>query len=128
MTFPDAVRTGLTKFFTFEGRASRSEYWQYELFLIIVMAVLIMASSAVFSLLPEQPKIVATGYWLIQGVFVVSSWSSAIRRLHDRNRSAWHVLWIFLPLAGGIILLIWWCSKGVPGPNRYGPDPLEARS
>ena len=26
----------------------------------------------------------------------------------------------------GILLLVWFCSRGTDGPNRYGPDPLGA--
>ena len=29
---------------------------------------------------------------------------------------------------GCILLLVWWCTKGTAGPNRYGPDPLGASS
>jgi uncharacterized membrane protein YhaH (DUF805 family) len=127
MTFQHAVRNGLSKFITFDGRASRSEYWLYELFLMMVWAVLIAVSSVVFSSFPDKATAVAIGYWLIHGAFLLSSWANAVRRLHDRNRSAWNLLWIFFPLAGGLILLIWWCQRGVVGPNRYGPDPVEAR-
>ncbi|MDB5486857.1 MAG: hypothetical protein JWQ58_572 [Reyranella sp.] len=119
---------GLAKFFTFSGRASRSEYWIYQVFLTIVWLALIAVSSFLFSLFPTQAKFVAGGYWLIHCVFLIGSWAVAVRRLHDRNRPAWHLLWIFVPLAGGIILLIWWCTKGMEGPNRFGPDPLEARA
>jgi uncharacterized membrane protein YhaH (DUF805 family) len=29
-------------------------------------------------------------------------------------------------LAISILLLVWFCSRGTEGPNRYGPDPLGA--
>jgi uncharacterized membrane protein YhaH (DUF805 family) len=47
----------------------------------------------------------------------------SVRRLHDLDRSGW---WLLLTLTGiGIILLlIWDCMRGTPGPNRFGPDPL----
>jgi uncharacterized membrane protein YhaH (DUF805 family) len=47
-----------------------------------------------------------------------------VRRLHDLDRTGW---WIFLgliPLVGAIILIIWFCSKGTDGLNRFGADPL----
>ena len=50
-----------------------------------------------------------------------------IKRLHDRNKSAWYIplfyilwiiglVWIFVELGG---------MKGTEGPNRFGSDPLE---
>ena len=38
------------------------------------------------------------------------------------------LLLLFAPalvwLVGLIVLLIWFCTKGTDGPNRFGPDPL----
>ena len=50
----------------------------------------------------------------------------SIRRLHDRDKSGWWVLLAFIPLIGAIILLIWFIMRGTQGPNRFGPDPLQA--
>jgi uncharacterized membrane protein YhaH (DUF805 family) len=47
----------------------------------------------------------------------------SIRRLHDIDRSGWWVL-ITFTVIGIILLLIWACTRGTTGPNRYGPDPL----
>jgi uncharacterized membrane protein YhaH (DUF805 family) len=44
--------------------------------------------------------------------------------LHDTDRSGWWVLLFLIPLIGAIVLLIWYCSRGTPGGNRFGPDPL----
>jgi len=48
----------------------------------------------------------------------------AIRRLHDLDRSGWWFLLVFIPVIGAIILIIWACTKGTDGPNRFGPDRL----
>jgi uncharacterized membrane protein YhaH (DUF805 family) len=48
----------------------------------------------------------------------------SVRRLHDTDRSGWWVLLFLIPLIGAIVLLIWYCSRGTPGGNRFGPDPL----
>ena len=47
----------------------------------------------------------------------------SVRRLHDLDRSGWWML-IILTGIGLILLLVWFCLRGTPGPNRYGPDPL----
>ncbi|MGI8526014.1 MAG: DUF805 domain-containing protein [Pseudolabrys sp.] len=46
-----------------------------------------------------------------------------IRRLHDLDRTGWWTLLVFTGI-GVILLLIWDCLRGTPGPNRFGPDPL----
>jgi uncharacterized membrane protein YhaH (DUF805 family) len=52
--------------------------------------------------------------------YAVAMCSVGARRLHDVNRSGWWQL-IFFTGIGGIILFIWFCQKGMPGPNRFGP-------
>ena len=47
----------------------------------------------------------------------------AVRRLHDQDKSGWWILIGFVPLIGGIWLLVLYCLDGTPGPNRFGPDP-----
>ena len=47
----------------------------------------------------------------------------AVRRLHDQDKSGWWILIGFVPLIGGIWLLILYFIDGTPGPNRFGPDP-----
>ena len=54
---------------------------------------------------------------------IVPSIAVAFRRLHDTNRSAWWLLIAFLPLIGSVVLLIFYCLDGTPGPNRFGQDP-----
>jgi len=63
------------------------------------------------------------------GLFFLASFLPAIsvivRRLHDTDRSGWWY-WIgLIPLVGAILLLVWFCTRGTSGPNRFGPDPLS---
>lgn len=48
----------------------------------------------------------------------------SVRRLHDLDRSGWWLLIALVPLIGAIVLLAWFCSRGIGGANRFGPDPL----
>ncbi len=92
MDFQQAVKTCFTKYADFSGRAKRSEYWWFVLFIVIVSLVLSMFSqvlSGIFSLAVFVPSIAA-----------------AARRLHDTNRSGWWQLIVFLPLVGWIILIV----------------------
>jgi uncharacterized membrane protein YhaH (DUF805 family) len=125
MNFPNAVRAGLTKLLTVKGRASRSEFWYYQLFIFLLSVAIIVAAALIHALLPMPEKVLAAAFWLIYGTFSLSGYASIARRLHDRNRSAWHILWFFIPAIGPLVILIWCWQKGVGGDNRYGPDPLR---
>lgn len=103
MTFQESIRTCFTKYVDFNGRASRSEYWWFALFIVIVSVVLSLWSrelNAVFSLATLLPSIAA-----------------ATRRLHDANRSGWWQLIVFLPIIGWIVLVIFLAQQGKPAEN-----------
>ncbi len=55
--------------------------------------------------------------------FLVPSISVSIRRLHDIDRSGWWLLLVLVPIIGWLVLLIWECTDGTSGTNRFGPDP-----
>ena len=61
---------------------------------------------------------------LVQIFIIIASTCLVIRRLHDVDKSGWWYLIIFT-IIGMIPLLIWYCSKGTDGDNRFGKDPLE---
>jgi uncharacterized membrane protein YhaH (DUF805 family) len=47
-----------------------------------------------------------------------------VRRLHDTDRSGWWLLLFFVPLIGAIVLIVWFCTQGTHGYNRFGANPL----
>ncbi len=53
--------------------------------------------------------------------------SLTVRRLHDINKEGTYVLWSFVPLVGGIILLMALIESGDIGKNYYGEDPRDIR-
>ena len=48
------------------------------------------------------------------------------RRLHDIDKAGWWLLIGLIPLIGGIILIVWFATKGTLGANRFGEDQLAA--
>lgn len=119
MDFATAIKTCFSKYVTFSGRASRSEYWYFALFTVILMVIASVIDTAIG--LEVFGLIVALA--LLLPTFAV-----AARRLHDRDKSAWWLLLYLLPLIGPVIMLVWFCSKGTDGPNQFGADPLSAES
>jgi uncharacterized membrane protein YhaH (DUF805 family) len=61
---------------------------------------------------------------LVNLALFLPSLAVSVRRLHDLDRSGWWILLVFVILIGWIVLIVWNCTKGTPGPNRFGPDPL----
>jgi len=124
MTFPDAVRTCLSKYITFSGRATRSEYWYFVLFPFLVF----LSAFVVDGILNMALDAPALGGNMLTGVvmlfLLLPLISAAVRRLHDLGHSGWWYLIGFVPVVGGVVLLILFCFQGTPGENRFGPDPL----
>lgn len=65
---------------------------------------------------------------IVSLVFLIPSLSVSVRRLHDVDHSAWWLLLIFLPIIGWIVLIVWNCTEGTAGPNRFGSDPKSPES
>lgn len=116
--FISAVKSCLGQYATFRGRAPRSEYWFFALFSVLVSVVAGIIDGVIGNPINPATSIVTVAL-LVPGIAV------AVRRLHDRDRSGWWYLLIFVPLVGAIVLLVWFCLKGTAGPNRFGDDPLD---
>lgn len=116
MTFSQSVRTVLVeKYATFQGRASRSEYWWFVLFLVIVDLIL----ASIDALMIHRQALTT----LAALATVVPSLAVGCRRLHDTDRSGWWQLLGFVPLIGAIALLIFFVLPSDSSANRFGPPP-----
>ncbi|MEM8569570.1 MAG: DUF805 domain-containing protein [Pseudomonadota bacterium] len=147
--FGEAISVCLRNYVTFSGRASRSEYWYFFLFNILVGIGTAIFDTAVFGIENEFSPINA----LASLALFLPALSVLFRRLHDTDRSGWWVgaLWIGMLALGlgfgalaaidpyaadefgglvsviaiaavvyGIVILVFLCQRGTPGPNRYG--------
>lgn len=116
MSFVDAIRSVLTQYVGFRGRARRSEYWWFYLFTSILgFLTACLSGEAVGSYIA-----VIVGLALILPSLAVS-----VRRLHDTDRSGWFLLLALIPIVGGIIVLVFHVQDSTPGPNRFGPNPKD---
>ncbi|WP_339946987.1 DUF805 domain-containing protein [uncultured Albimonas sp.] len=128
MTFDQSLSACFSKYVTFSGRAARSEFWYFVLF---VWAISLLLGFVEARLLPgmTNPEAGAgplSGLWGLATLLPLLS--VTVRRLHDGARSGWW-WWLWLvPLIGAIVLLVWFCLRGTQGPNRFGPDPLAPPS
>lgn len=132
-------------YFSFRGRANRQRYW---------LTVLATYALLLIVLLPSM--IIPVVGWVIGGLALLAAlWvavATAIRRLHDRGKSAWWLIPMYVPLVllsllataaqgGGEpeagagfsvlsmpfslwILIELGFLRGSRGENKFGPDPL----
>ncbi len=122
MSFSNAVKAYFLKWNDYRTRSSRSEYWWATLFVGLasylvggVTEALVFNAMSIALLITMLP---------IQLFITIASTCLVIRRLHDVDRSGWWYLIVFT-IVGMIPLLIWYCTKGTEGDNRFGKDPLE---
>jgi len=132
MRFGEAIGAFYGRYFDFETRSTRSEYWWAKLFKTLVYialgflsAILAIAMGAAGTENGEVGlglgAILAVLFYL--GNFIPNI-AVTVRRFHDQNQSGWMYLLIFIPYIGGLILLIFMCIDGTHGENRFGLDPL----
>ncbi len=121
MGFTEAVQTCLSKYIVFSGRARRSEYWFFTLFVCICQLVLGFVGNMIFGA-PESG-----GTNILQNIFSLAIFlpSTAVfwRRMHDIGRTGLWFLLNLIPCIGQIVLLVFECTDSQPGENQYGMSP-----
>ncbi|MGA2055415.1 MAG: DUF805 domain-containing protein [Bradyrhizobium sp.] len=122
MGFIESVKSVYSKYFTFSGRASRSEYWWFQLFYLIVIIGISFVSYAVADTSGDGGLSALLLIWQLGNI--VPLLAVQVRRLHDIDRSGWWCLVALVPLVGWLVLLVWDCTQGSEWDNDYGPDPL----
>jgi uncharacterized membrane protein YhaH (DUF805 family) len=122
VSFSDAVKICLTKkYATMSGRASRAEFWWFQLFIWVTDICLFAISSALADNI--DTAFIVT---LIFSVLTLIPYLCVfVRRLHDRGFSGGIFWWAFLISIWGVILvgLIINIFGSVEGTNEYGPNP-----
>ena len=135
------------RYFDFQGRSRRLEFWMFALFNVIVYSVigiLIVATGSTADRLgAADPNDPASVYSILFGGFgmlfilwglvvLIPSIAVSVRRLHDREMTGWWYLGFIIlsaiPLIGllaSIAFIVVMALPGTPGPNKYGPSPKE---
>ena len=110
MNFGQAVTSCFSQYATFSGRATRSEYWYFTLFVLIAGLVITFVAGLLTALLGLPVDATQSLTFLMVNIFhlalFVPSLAVSVRRLHDINRSGWWVLIAFTII--GILLLLYW--------------------
>ncbi len=118
MDFSEAVRDGLSKYATFSGRSSRSAYWWYYLFTLLVFIAAAIVDAALGIAVVEALAAVA---------LFLPSLAILVRRFHDAGHSGWWALTLIVPIVGFVVWLVF-CLTDSDGPNQWGSGPDTPRS
>jgi len=122
MNIQTAVKTCFSKYATFSGRASRSEYWFFYLFTIIASIVTWIIDTMLLGYSAEDTGAISL---IFQIIIILPSIAVGARRLHDIGKSGWWQL-LILTLIGIILLIVWFATIGSSKKNKFG-NPIKLK-
>jgi uncharacterized membrane protein YhaH (DUF805 family) len=101
-------------FMSAEGRIGRQTWW-------IGVAILFVAGIILNTLAGESGFL----QFIVSTATLIAGLMLHIKRCHDRGKSGWWCILIFIPIVGFIWALIdLGILEGTRGPNEYGPSPV----
>lgn len=130
-SFGQAIKRFFTKYATFSGRASRSEFWWMYLFgwLCQFAGGIVAAIGGILTTDPNHPDTSGDGAVAGGVLFVifllgmiVPAIALLVRRLHDIDFSAWWLLLLIALQFGAIVLLIFALLRSNPRGARFDKD------
>lgn len=102
MQFGDAIKNGFQNYANFRGVASRSEFWYWTLFTVIVSVGTSFIDTAIgLAIGMENFTLINT---LAALALMLPGLAVAVRRFHDAGFSAW---WYSIPQVATLLVLIW---------------------
>ena len=124
MNFIESLLTCYKKTFNYSGRASKSEFWWFQLLNFVVFAFLVVYTrSESYEAFAENNLIDILMY--IYALKLIPLLSAAVRRFHDMDKSGFMVLWSLVPIVGSLVVLIALMGNGTEGNNKFGPKPKK---
>lgn len=132
----EAMKRFFLKYATFDGRASRSEYWWWFLTDSVVLTVLLVTRGMAtgswgWSLVPgtigvfdDIPSMIRSAFTVVT---VVPSIAVTWRRLHDTGRSGAWIFLVLIPVVGTIALIILTALPPVSQEDVSTPSEPDAK-
>jgi uncharacterized membrane protein YhaH (DUF805 family) len=117
MNFGESVKSALSNYATFSNRAPRSEFWYFVLFYAILNIIALIVD---ISILGHAAGGTGAAGLIVAVALFLPYIAVSVRRLHDIDKSGWFLLVVIVPVVGAIFLIIWACTKGSEGDNRFG--------
>ena len=133
----EAVKSGYRNTFRYQGRASRSAFWWFQVcvgffwFALSAAAMWTVTTAADLDSTAAQSDVTSAVFLAVVGAGLVAYFiptvALTVRRLHDINQSGWWTLIYFAP-AGQLVLLVLTVLPGTRGPNRFDLPVLKVES
>lgn len=123
-----ALDSVMSKYFTMRGRASRSEYWWYQLMYTVIMIAAVFFDLYLFdpnAPVSYNPLSYFTTFWLFANI--IPQITCAVRRLHDSGKSGFAYFVLLVPFIGSLLFLILMVLPSDYSDNAYGPPPFGPR-
>ncbi len=102
----------------FNGRANKTEFWQFVLVYILISIGLTLLMS-IFA----RVGILRMLFWLVNLIvmlaLIIPSIAVSVRRMHDIGKGGGWVLINLIPLIGFIWFIVLAIQDSEPGPNRF---------
>ena len=119
VSFPHAIKLAFSQYSKFDGRATRAEYWWFQLFFYPCYIFLIIP----FVILSNYISIIAYAVFI---PLLIPQVTVTTRRLHDISQSGWVQVIQYIPcvnIVGFFVIIYLCCKNSTTGSNYYGPDP-----
>ena len=116
MTFGESLSTCFKKYFVIQGRASKSEFWWFQL---------LWSASFFIMFIFEGSEPVTYFFYGIIVIIFIPLFTVGVRRLHDTGKSGFYYFWSLVPFIGSLIVLAFMLGDGTKGRNQYGDNPLK---
>ncbi|RZU02288.1 DUF805 domain-containing protein [Rivibacter subsaxonicus] len=103
--------------FSFQGRIPRKTYWIWGVGALLLVAIFFFILLGILGVKDQ------TTTYLVNALLLWPSLAITVKRWHDRDKSAWWLLIVLVPIIGALWAFIE-CGflRGTTGPNRFGED------
>lgn len=126
MKFFESIEICYRKYCTFEGRASRSEYWWFVCYLLVFYLLLLFLLFFICEQRCEGMRVVEDRILGLSILYCSANFfpllACQVRRLHDTSKSGTYWFLALIPYAGSVIMLVLMVMPS-HGDNQYGSKP-----
>lgn len=106
------MANAVVRMFDPRGRANRAQMWLFHLIVVVAAIPVLGLAALVDNAPPEGPSVAAkTIFFSFLALCAAAFTTTAIRRLHDRNRSGRFLLVFYGPLVLGLLLAWFYGGK-----------------
>lgn len=126
ISFTEAIKICMTKkFATLSGRATRAEFWLFQLFIFLGFILFALIVALFYSIGEE---VVGGFFGLMLLIFfiitIIPNICSQVRRLHDGGYPGLFFFFHFIPYIGSFIIIFLHIQVS-DDDNEYGPNPSK---